>query len=82
MLGFVAQRMMELDVEGRCGACRHLAICGGNTRVRALQLTGNPWAEDPSCYLTDAEIGLETQVDRLVVTPYRGAAHEAPHRLS
>ena len=21
--------------------------------------TGDPWAEDPACYLTDAEIGLD-----------------------
>ena len=34
-------------VDGRCGACAHLAICGGNTRVRAEQVTGDPWAEDP-----------------------------------
>lgn len=45
-------------VEGRCTACQHFAICGGNTRVRAQQLTGNPWAEDPGCYLSDDEIGL------------------------
>ncbi|UCH75689.1 MAG: heme d1 biosynthesis radical SAM protein NirJ [Rhodospirillales bacterium] len=45
-------------IEGRCGACRHFAICGGNTRVRALQLTGDPWQEDPACYLTDEEIGV------------------------
>ena len=45
-------------VQGRCGRCRHLAICNGNTRVRAQQLTGNPWAEDPGCYLSDEEIGL------------------------
>lgn len=43
-------------VEGRCASCRHLAICNGNTRVRAQQLTGNVWAEDPGCYLTDEEI--------------------------
>jgi radical SAM protein with 4Fe4S-binding SPASM domain len=43
-------------VKGRCGMCRYFDICGGNTRVRALQLTGDPWAEDPACYLTDAEI--------------------------
>jgi radical SAM protein with 4Fe4S-binding SPASM domain len=42
-------------VKGRCGTCGHLAICGGNTRVRAQQLTGDPWAEDPGCYLTDEE---------------------------
>jgi heme d1 biosynthesis radical SAM protein NirJ len=45
-------------LKGRCGACRYLDICGGNTRVRAHQLTGDLWAEDPGCYLSDAEIGL------------------------
>jgi heme d1 biosynthesis radical SAM protein NirJ len=45
-------------VQGRCRACAHLDICNGNTRVRADQMSGNPWAEDPGCYLTDAEIGL------------------------
>ncbi len=44
-------------VRGRCGTCAHLAICNGNTRTRAFQVTGDPWAEDPGCYLTDAEIG-------------------------
>lgn len=43
-------------VEGRCAGCFHLGICNGNTRVRAQQLTGNVWAEDPGCYLTDEEI--------------------------
>ena len=43
-------------VQGRCARCAHLAICNGNTRVRAQQLTGDPWAEDPGCYLTDEEI--------------------------
>jgi heme d1 biosynthesis radical SAM protein NirJ len=46
-------------ISGRCGTCAEFAICGGNTRVRAMQTTGDPWAEDPACYLTDAEIGLE-----------------------
>jgi len=46
-------------VKGRCGACTYLDVCGGNTRVRAHQLTGDWWAPDPACYLTDAEIGIE-----------------------
>ncbi len=61
-------------VKGRCGACAHLAICGGNTRVRADQVTGDPWAEDPGCYLDDAEIGLDgtpTATPRIVTTPFR-----------
>jgi len=45
-------------VEGRCAQCGYLDVCGGNSRTRAWQLTGNPWAEDPGCYLTDEEIGL------------------------
>ncbi len=45
-------------VTGRCAACAHLALCNGNTRVRAWQTTGDFWAEDPGCYLTDEEIGL------------------------
>ncbi len=45
-------------VGGRCGACAYFDVCGGNTRVRALQLTGDAWAEDPACYLLDEEIGI------------------------
>ena len=51
-------RQHPRPVKGRCAACAHLAICNGNTRVRALQLTGDPWDEDPGCYLDNAEIGL------------------------
>ena len=45
-------------VTGRCGECSGFNICGGNTRVRALQLYDDLWAEDPGCYLTNKEIGL------------------------
>jgi len=45
-------------IGGRCSGCTYFDICGGNTRVRALQVTGDAWAEDPACYLTDAEIGI------------------------
>jgi heme d1 biosynthesis radical SAM protein NirJ len=65
------------QIGGRCGACRHFAICGGNTRVRALQLTGDPWAEDPACYLSNAEIGVDADRTRLETTPYRGRTHAA-----
>ncbi len=46
------------QIKGRCSSCGYFDICGGNTRVRALQLTGDPWQEDPACYLDDAELGL------------------------
>ena len=45
-------------LRGRCGACAYVDVCGGNTRVRAFQTAGDLWAEDPGCYLDDAEIGL------------------------
>ncbi len=61
-------------LEGRCAACAERAICGGNSRTRAWQLTGNPWAEDPGCYLTDAEIGVSDMPARVEVTPYRRSA--------
>ena len=45
-------------LKGRCGACRWKDVCGGGFRVRALQVHGDPWAQDPGCYLTDAECGV------------------------
>jgi heme d1 biosynthesis radical SAM protein NirJ len=66
-------RARPRPVEGRCGACRFLDICGGNTRVRAFQLTGNPWAEDPACYLSDAEIGVSGGPARVGLTPFTRA---------
>jgi heme d1 biosynthesis radical SAM protein NirJ len=49
-------------VKGRCAQCHYLDVCGGNTRVRAQQTTGDAWAEDPGCYLDDHEIFSEAQV--------------------
>ncbi|MEJ5300190.1 MAG: 12,18-didecarboxysiroheme deacetylase [Thermodesulforhabdaceae bacterium] len=46
-------------VKGRCYTCRWLDICGGNFRVRAEAATGDLWAPDPACYLTNDEIKRE-----------------------
>jgi radical SAM protein with 4Fe4S-binding SPASM domain len=54
-------------LEGRCGQCPALPLCNGNLRVRAESSTGNPWASDPACYLTDAE--LKDVGDYLLATP-------------
>jgi Fe-coproporphyrin III synthase len=43
-------------LKGRCGRCAWQDVCGGSFRVRALQVHGDPWAEDPGCYLTEEEI--------------------------
>ena len=45
-------------LKGRCGKCQYLDLCNGNLRVRAETVFGDVWAEDPACYLTDSEIGL------------------------
>jgi putative heme d1 biosynthesis radical SAM protein nirJ1 len=45
-------------LKGRCAACKWLDNCNGNFRTRAEARTGDFWASDPSCYLTDEEIGL------------------------
>ena len=42
-----------------------------------MQLTGDPWAEDPACYLSDVEIGVESEAPRLEVTPFRGVRRDA-----
>lgn len=48
----------KLYIKGRCARCKWLDICAGNFRVRAEAVTGNIWASDPACYLTDQEIGI------------------------
>ena len=45
-------------VKGRCHLCKWLDICAGNFRVRAEAVTGDIWAAEPACYLTDEEIGI------------------------
>ena len=68
-------------VGGRCGACAYFDVCNGNTRVRAQRITGDAWAEDPGCYVTDAEIGLAAPVERIKTSIFRGARHDAPISL-
>ena len=46
-------------VKGRCAKCDFFDICGGNYRVRAEFATGDIWAEDPACYLSDDELGIK-----------------------
>jgi radical SAM protein with 4Fe4S-binding SPASM domain len=42
-------------VKGRCGRCIFKKVCGG-FRLRALRVYGDPWEEDPACYLSDKEV--------------------------
>jgi radical SAM protein with 4Fe4S-binding SPASM domain len=53
-----ALRHRKEHLTGRCRDCRFLDVCGGGFRVRALNTTGDMWAPDPACYLSDAETGI------------------------
>lgn len=50
-------RNKAAHVKGRCAKCKYVSVCGG-CRIRAEAVTGDMWAEDPACYLTDEEIGI------------------------
>ena len=72
-------KMHPRPVGGRCAECRYFALCGGNTRTRAQQVSGDAWAEDPGCYLTDEEIGRvagPATAPRLALKPFAYVAHE------
>lgn len=45
-------------LKGRCPTCPYLSLCNGNFRTRAEAVTGDFWAEDPACYLTDDELKM------------------------
>lgn len=51
-------------LKGRCNQCRFLENCNGNFRTRAEAVTGDFWESDPSCYLTDEEIGIAGGADK------------------
>lgn len=63
-------RQRPRPVKGRCSACQYLSICNGNTRVRAWKVSGDPWEEDPGCYLTNQEIGVEDNSSRRIDAPF------------
>ncbi len=54
LLGNLRNRLTLL--KGKCGRCNFQDICGGNFRVRAEAVYGDPWQEDPACYLSEDEI--------------------------
>lgn len=53
----------EDHLKGRCGECSYKSVCGGNSRARAYAVNGDLFAEEPRCYLSDAEIGIESDAD-------------------
>ncbi len=51
-------RQSPRDISGKCSQCKYIDICNGGSRSRAYAIHGDLWAEDPSCYLTNEEIGV------------------------
>lgn len=49
-------RNRKEHLTGRCENCKWLDLCNANFRPRAEAVTGDFWAEDPACYLTEEEI--------------------------
>ncbi len=64
-------KLKQRPLQGRCAECSHREICGGNSRTRAWQLSGNFWAEDPGCYLDNHEIGVADARPRLQIAPWK-----------
>jgi hypothetical protein len=46
-----------------------------------MQIHGDPWAEDPACYLSNDEIGVN-EARLVAVTPFRGKRHDPAHDFS
>ncbi|MFA4837424.1 MAG: radical SAM protein [Dehalococcoidia bacterium] len=62
-------------LKGRCRNCKYLDICNGNLRSRAEAVFNDMWADDPSCYLTDEEIGIPVGAYDHTPLPNGGPIH-------
>ncbi|MEZ4588361.1 MAG: radical SAM protein [Gemmatimonadales bacterium] len=49
-------RRRPRPLKGRCAGCRYAPLCNGGLPARSRSASGDPWAPDPACYLTDEEI--------------------------
>jgi radical SAM protein with 4Fe4S-binding SPASM domain len=45
-------------LKGYCAFCRWRNQCGGGLRSRAYLASGDPWMEDPGCYLSSEEVSF------------------------
>lgn len=59
-------------LKGRCATCRFKDACAGGLRARAEISTGDPWASDPGCYLTDEEIAAAPEPATLTTASAAG----------
>ncbi len=73
-------RNRRAQIEGRCARCPFFELCGGGSRVRAEALSGDLWASDPACHLTDEELGL-APCEESDHAPVRPPDPGSPHSL-
>ena len=52
-------RATPRKISGKCKDCKVIDICNGGSRSRAYAISGDLWAEDPSCYLSDEQREVE-----------------------
>ncbi|NPA84900.1 MAG: radical SAM protein [Crenarchaeota archaeon] len=50
------------NLKGKCGRCPFNEVCGGGSRGRAYAIYGDPWAEDPLCFLEPEELAKEVGI--------------------
>ena len=51
-------REKPVPLNGECGSCRYMDLCGGGCRVRAYEVSGDFYADDPFCYVKDNRADL------------------------
>jgi hypothetical protein len=59
----VGMKASPRPLKGRCRVCKYQDVCGGNTRVCAFQLSGDPWWGIPST------TNLLLEFSRLKISP-------------
>ena len=52
-------RKFPRELGGHCQDCGVIEICNGGSRSRGWAISGDLWAEDPSCYLSEDERNLD-----------------------
>ncbi|BBD72246.1 heme d1 biosynthesis radical SAM protein NirJ1 [Sulfodiicoccus acidiphilus] len=50
----LVEKLRERRRYVECSSCPFFPVCNGGLRGRALAVTGDLWAKDPSCYLQEA----------------------------
>jgi len=58
-----ALRNRPENLTGKCADCGYRSVCRGGSRLRALGVSGDLFAPDPQCYLTERERTSPVELD-------------------